>query len=99
MTRWHVQVPIHGGLSREDRRTAKEAFTSSSQRPVLPATDAASEGKGLAIQCCSRHARDIQKRGAWFGYDNGDFELQFAADAATCENVPQLGHLLEVGLR
>ncbi|TAK69425.1 MAG: DUF3883 domain-containing protein [Actinomycetota bacterium] len=40
-------VAIHGGVRREDRRTAQELFTSDPQVRILVATDAAGEGLNL----------------------------------------------------
>jgi hypothetical protein len=40
-------VTIHGGMSREERRTAQEAFTQDKEAQILIATDAAGEGINL----------------------------------------------------
>ncbi len=40
-------VSIHGGMSREERMTAQEAFTQDKQTEILIATDAAGEGINL----------------------------------------------------
>ena len=45
--RSEVVVTIHGGMSREERRVAQEAFTQDKDVQVLVATDAAGEGINL----------------------------------------------------
>src|SRR5579872_4190739 len=40
-------VTIHGGMSREERRAAQEAFTQDKETQILVATDAAGEGINL----------------------------------------------------